>query len=275
MTEGVGVSEPLLRLGVFVSVLLLMAAWEVFSPRRHQAHGRSARWPSNLGIVVLDSLVVRVLFPAGAVGAALWAEAGGWGLLRLIEAPAWVAVPLSVMLLDLAIWAQHVVFHHVPVLWRLHRMHHADTEFDVTTGLRFHPVEIVLSMLIKIVVVVALGAPALAVLLFEVILNASAMFSHGNVRLPAWADATLRRVIVTPDMHRVHHSAIREETNSNYGFCLSVWDRLFGTYRPEPRLGQEGFTIGIETFRDPTELRLDRLLTQPFRDEKPRAQPAE
>ncbi|MCU0984513.1 MAG: sterol desaturase family protein [Acetobacteraceae bacterium] len=275
MTEGGGVSEPLVRLGVFVSVLVLMAAWEVFSPRRAQAHGRVARWPSNLGIVVLDSLVVRVLFPAGAVGAALWAEAQGWGVLRGLGAPAWLAVPVSIVLLDLAIWAQHVVFHHVPVLWRLHRMHHADTEFDVTTGLRFHPVEIVLSMLIKIAVVVLLGAPALAVLLFEVILNASAMFSHGNVRLPAWLDATLRRVIVTPDMHRVHHSAIREETDSNYGFCLSVWDRLFGTYRPEPRLGQEGFTIGIETFRDPAELRLDRLLTQPFRDERPRAQPAE
>jgi sterol desaturase/sphingolipid hydroxylase (fatty acid hydroxylase superfamily) len=275
MTEGTAVAEPLLRLGVFVSVLVLMAAWEVFSPRRAQAHGRASRWPSNLGIVVLDSLVVRVLFPAGAVGAALWAEAQGMGLLRLVEAPLWLALPLSVVLLDLAIWAQHVVFHHVPVLWRLHRMHHADTEFDVTTGLRFHPVEIVLSMLIKIAVVVALGAPALAVLLFEVVLNASAMFSHGNVRLPARLDSALRRVIVTPDMHRVHHSAIREETDSNYGFCLSVWDRLFGTYRPEPRLGQEGFTIGIETFRDPAELRLDRLLTQPFRDEKPRPQPAE
>lgn len=275
MTEGTGVAEPLVRLGVFVSVLVLMAAWELFSPRRAQAHGRAARWPSNLGIVVLDSLVVRVLFPAGAVGAALWAEAQGWGLLRLLEAPLWLALPLSVVLLDLAIWAQHVVFHHVPALWRLHRMHHADTEFDVTTGLRFHPVEIVLSMLIKIAVVVVLGAPAVAVLVFEVLLNASAMFSHGNVRLPARLDALLRRVIVTPDMHRVHHSAIREETDSNYGFCLSVWDRVFGTYRPEPRLGQEGFTIGIETFRDPAELRLDRMLTQPFRDERPRPLPAE
>jgi sterol desaturase/sphingolipid hydroxylase (fatty acid hydroxylase superfamily) len=275
MTEGPVVSETMIRLGVFVSVLVLMAAWEVFSPRRSQAHGRGVRWPSNLGVVVLDSLIVRVLFPAGAMGAALWAEAQGWGLLRLIEAPLWLALPLSVVLLDLAIWAQHVVFHHVPVLWRLHRMHHADTEFDVTTGLRFHPVEIVLSMIIKIVVVVAVGAPAVAVLVFEVLLNASAMFSHGNVRLPEWLDAALRRVVVTPDMHRVHHSALREETDSNYGFCLSVWDRLFGTYRPEPMLGQEGFTIGLDTFRDPSELRLDRLLTQPFRDERPRPQPAE
>lgn len=275
MIDGLALPEPVMRFGVFLSVLAAMAMWEVFAPRRSQAHGRAVRWPSNLGIVVLDSLVVRVLFPAGAVGAALWAEAKGWGLLRLLDVPPWLGVPLSMVLLDLAIWAQHVVFHRVPVLWRLHRMHHADTEFDVTTGLRFHPVEIVLSMLIKIAVVVALGAPALAVLLFEVILNASAMFSHGNVRLPPRLDAALRRVIVTPDMHRVHHSALREETDSNYGFCLSAWDRLFGTYRPEPRLGQEGFTIGIETFRDPAELRLDRLLTQPFRDDGPRPRPAE
>ncbi|WP_291298383.1 sterol desaturase family protein [Elioraea sp.] len=215
------------------------------------------------------------MFPAGAVGTALWAEAQGLGLFRLMGVPAWAAIPVAVVLLDLAIWAQHRVFHAVPVLWRLHRMHHADTGFDVTTGLRFHPVEIVLSMVIKIAVVVALGAPAVAVLVFEVLLNATSMFSHGNVRLPAWLDAALRRVIVTPDMHRVHHSAIREETNSNFGFCLSVWDRWFGTYRPEPALGQLGFTIGIDEFRDPGELRLDRLLTQPFRDEKRRAQPAE
>jgi len=275
MTEPGGIAEPLLRFGVFVLVLAAVAAWEVLSPRRRQAHGRGRRWPSNLGIVVLDSLIVRVLFPAGAVGAALWAEAQGLGLFNALGVPPWVSVPVSVVLLDLAIWAQHLVFHAVPVLWRLHRMHHADTEFDVTTGLRFHPVEIVLSMLIKVAVVVALGAPALAVLLFEVLLNASAMFSHGNVRLPAWLDAALRRVIVTPDMHRVHHSALREETDSNYGFCLSLWDRLFGTYRAEPRLGQEGFVIGLETFRDPAELRLDRLLTQPFRDERPKPQPAE
>ena len=161
------------------------------------------------------------------------------------------------------------------MLWRLHRMHHTDTEFDVTTGLRFHPIEIALSMVIKIAIVVALGAPALAVLVFEVLLNAASMFSHGNVRLPAWLDAALRRVIVTPDMHRVHHSAIREETDSNFGFCLSVWDRWFGTYRPEPARGQLGFTIGIEGFREPGELRLDRLLTQPFRDDSSKPQPAE
>ncbi|WP_144186508.1 sterol desaturase family protein [Elioraea rosea] len=285
MTEGGAAVEPLVRLGVFVSVLIAMAAWELLAPRRHQAHGRTSRWPSNLGIVALDSLIVRVLFPAGAVGAALWAESQGLGLFRLLDAPFWAAVPLTVVLLDLAIWAQHRVFHAVPALWRLHRMHHTDLEFDVTTGLRFHPVEIVLSMVIKIAVVIALGAPALGVLVFEVLLNACSMFSHGNVRLPGWIDQALRRVIVTPDMHRVHHSVIREETDSNFGFCLSVWDRWFGTYRAEPAAGQLGFTIGIETFRDPAELRLDRLLTQPFRadkartdkpqDDKPRVLPAE
>ncbi len=275
MGEGGSIAEPLVRLGVFVSVLVAVAAWELLAPRRAQAHGRRERWPSNLCVVALDSLIVRVLFPAGAVGVAIWAEHQGYGLFPLLGLPAWAAIILTVVLLDLAIWAQHRVFHAVPVLWRLHRMHHTDLEFDVTTGLRFHPVEIVLSMLIKIAVVVALGAPALGVLVFEVLLNACSMFSHGNVRLPAWLDQALRRMIVTPDMHRVHHSIVRAETDSNFGFCLSVWDRWFGTYRPEPAAGQERFTIGIETFRDPAELRLDRLLTQPFREEKPRPRPAE
>lgn len=274
MTEALGLPEPVVRFGVFLLVLSAMAAWEAAAPFRAQAQGRAARWPSNLGIVALDALVVRVLFPAGAVGAALWAEARGLGLFHLANVPALVAVPLSVVLLDLAIWVQHRVFHAVPALWRLHRVHHADTEFDVTTGLRFHPLEIALSMLVKIAVVVALGAPAVAVVLFEVLLNASAMFSHGNVRLSGPVEAALRRVIVTPDMHRVHHSAIREETDSNFGFCLSVWDRAFGTYRPEPALGQAGFTIGLDEFRDPAELRLDRLLTQPFRETPRKAQPA-
>lgn len=274
MTEALGVPEPLLRFGAFLAVLLAMGIWEVAAPFRGQAHGRATRWPSNLGLVVLDSLVVRVLFPAGAVGAALWAEQHGLGMFHVANVPGWLAVPLSVVLLDFAIWAQHRLFHAVPLLWRLHRVHHADTEFDVTTGLRFHPVEILLSMLIKVAVVVALGVPAVAVLLFEVLLNAASMFSHGNVRLPPRLDDALRRVIVTPDMHRVHHSARREETDSNFGFCLSVWDRVFGTYRPEPLGGQERFTIGLAEFRDLAEQRLDRLLTQPFRDPPPKPRPA-
>lgn len=258
-------AEPLVRLGAFSGVFILMALWELLAPRRPQAIGRRTRWPNNLGVVILDTLVVRVLFPAGAVGIAMLAQAKGWGLLNLLQQPGWIAVPLSVLVLDLAIYAQHVAFHSVPVLWRLHRMHHADLEFDVTTGLRFHPAEIVLSMLIKAAVVIALGAPPIAVLLFEVLLNATSMFSHGNVRLPGAMDRVLRWIVVTPEMHRVHHSILRRETNSNFGFNLPWWDRLFGTYRAQPEAGHERMTIGISHFRDPRELRLDRMLLQPLR----------
>jgi sterol desaturase/sphingolipid hydroxylase (fatty acid hydroxylase superfamily) len=266
MARSILEAEPLIRLVAFAGVFVLMATWEVLAPRRLQTLGRARRWPANLGILALDAALVRVLFPVAAVGAALWAEARGLGLFYLIALPAWLAIPLGVVLLDLAIWAQHLVFHHVPVLWRLHRMHHADTEFDVTTGLRFHPVEIVLSMLIKILVVVVLGLPAIAVVLFEVLLNASSQFSHGNVRMPGWLDRTLRRVIVTPEMHRVHHSVLREEHNTNFGFCLSLWDRLFGTYRAQPEGGHEAMQLGLDRFRDAREARLDRLITQPFRE---------
>jgi sterol desaturase/sphingolipid hydroxylase (fatty acid hydroxylase superfamily) len=266
MTDAILHAEPLIRLAAFAGVFALMAAWEVLAPRRAQSLPRARRWPSNLGILALDAALVRVLFPVAAVGAALWAEARGIGLFQLLAMPGWLAVPLGVVLLDLAIWAQHLVFHHVPLLWRLHRMHHADTEFDVTTGLRFHPVEIVLSMLIKIAIVVALGLPAVAVVLFEVLLNATSQFSHGNVRMPAGLERGLRRLVVTPEMHRVHHSIHRHEHNSNFGFCLSVWDRLFGTYVAQPAGGHEAMQLGLEKFRDASEARLDRLLTQPFRE---------
>lgn len=257
--------EPVVRLAAFVGVFMLMALWETLAPRRPQAIGRTRRWPNNLGMVVLDTLVVRVLFPAGAVGMAMLGQAKGWGALNVLQVPSWTAVPASVILLDLAIYAQHVAFHHVPVLWRLHRMHHADLEFDVTTGIRFHPVEIAVSMLIKATVVLALGAPPLAVLVFEVLLNATSMFNHGNVRLPGWMDRILRWLVVTPEMHRVHHSVLRHETDSNFGFNLPWWDRLFGTYRAQPVAGHAGMTIGIDRFRNPHELRLDRMLLQPFR----------
>jgi len=259
--------EPAVRLGAFAGILALMAVWELFAPRRHQAIGRGSRWPGNLGIVVLDSLMVRIVFPTAAVGVALMAEARGWGLLHALEVPTWLSVLAGVIGLDLAIYLQHVLFHAVPVLWRLHRMHHADLEFDVTTGVRFHPIEILLSMGIKLGVVAALGTPAVAVLVFEVLLNATSMFNHGNVRLPARFDRMLRWILVTPDMHRVHHSVVPRETNSNFGFNLPWWDRLFGTYRAEPAAGHEGMTIGIDQFRDPRELRLDRMLVQPFRDD--------
>ena len=259
--------EPALRLGGFASVFAAMALWELVAPRRRQTFARGQRWPSNIGIVVLDTLLVRLVFPTAAVGVALLAEAHGWGLLHALNAPAWLSIISSVILLDLAIYLQHVLFHAVPVLWRLHRMHHADLDFDVTTGARFHPIEILLSMGIKLGVVAALGAPAVAVLIFEVLLNATSMFNHGNVRLPQRIDRVLRWIVVTPDMHRVHHSVVPRETNSNFGFNLPWWDRLCGTYRAQPAAGHEGMTIGIEQFRDPRELRLDRMLLQPFRDD--------
>ena len=257
--------EPYIRLATFGGVFIVMAVWEFIVPRRKQAIGRGWRWPNNLGVVAANTLLVRILFPTTAVGLALLAQTRGFGLFNVIAAPAWIGVAASVVILDLAIYLQHVLFHAVPALWRLHRMHHADLEFDVSTGLRFHPIEILLSMLIKFAVVAALGAPALLVLIFEVLLNASSMFNHANIRIPLGVDRILRWLVVTPDMHRVHHSILARETNSNFGFNLPWWDRLFGTYRPQPAAGHEAMTIGIEQFRDPRELWLDRMLAQPFR----------
>jgi sterol desaturase/sphingolipid hydroxylase (fatty acid hydroxylase superfamily) len=259
--------ESWLRLLVFAGVLAMLAVWELLAPRRHQELGRWVRWPGNLGVVALDTLLVRLLFPTTAIGLALVCEARGWGLLQVTALPAWQTIPLAVVALDLAIYLQHVLFHAVPALWRLHRMHHADQDIDVTTGIRFHPIEILLSMGIKLGVVAALGTPAVAVLVFEVLLNATSMFNHSNVRMPLWLDRILRWVVVTPDMHRVHHSIVRYETNSNFGFNLPWWDRLFGTYRDQPAAGHDGMTIGITQFREPDEQRLDRMLTQPFRDD--------
>jgi sterol desaturase/sphingolipid hydroxylase (fatty acid hydroxylase superfamily) len=259
-------NEPLIRLIAFGGIFAVMAAWELLAPRRVQQIGRSTRWPSNIAIVVLDTALVRLVFPTTAVAVALLAEAKGWGLFYAIGLSAWAAVPLGIILLDLAIYLQHVLFHAVPALWRLHRMHHADLEFDVTTGARFHPIEILLSMGIKLGVIAALGTPAVAVLVFEVLLNATSMFNHSNVRMPAWLDGIIRWIVVTPDMHRVHHSIVARETNSNFGFNLPWWDRLFGTYRGQPAAGHQAMTIGIAQFRDPAEQRLDRMLTQPFRE---------
>ena len=260
-------TEPIVRLAAFGSILAAMVVWEFLAPRRDEKIGRWARWPSNIGVVVLDTVLVRLLFPIGAVGLAMLAESRGWGLLNAFDIPAWAAIPVGVILLDLAIYLQHVLFHAVPALWRLHRMHHADLEFDVTTGIRFHPIEILLSMGIKLAVVASLGTPAVAVLIFEILLNATSMFNHGNVELPARLDRALRWIVVTPEMHRVHHSIKPRETNSNFGFNLPWWDRLFGTYRDQPEAGHVGMSIGIEQFRDAREQRLDRMLTQPFRDD--------
>jgi sterol desaturase/sphingolipid hydroxylase (fatty acid hydroxylase superfamily) len=259
------IAEPLIRFTCFVAVFAAMAAWEILAPRRERSHSRTLRWTNNLGVVALDTLLVRLVLPTAAVGVALVAQSKGWGLLSLVDWRLSVEVFIAVVALDLAIYLQHVLFHAVPSLWRLHRMHHADLDIDVTTGVRFHPIEILLSLLIKIAAVAALGAPPLAVLIFEVLLNATSMFNHGNVHMPSGVDRALRMILVTPDMHRVHHSVLPRETNSNFGFNFAIWDRLFGTYRPQPVAGQLGMTIGIEKFREPRELWLDRMLTQPFR----------
>lgn len=258
-------NEIAVRLGAFVAVLVTMALWEVLTPRRPSSYSRIRRWPNNLGIVALNTALVRILLPGAAVGLALIGEQRGWGLLNHLPVPRWAAVLASMILLDLAIYLQHVMFHAVPALWRVHRMHHTDLHFDVTTGVRFHPIEIVLSMLFKLGLVAALGAPAMGVLLFEVLLNATALFNHGNVRMPLGLDRLLRWLVVTPDMHRVHHSILVQETNSNFGFNLPWWDWLLGTYRDQPAVGHNAMTIGIEQFRDARELRLDRMLLQPFR----------
>ncbi|HEU0201513.1 MAG TPA: sterol desaturase family protein [Burkholderiaceae bacterium] len=266
MTFDLPASEPLVRMGSFLAVFAVMALWEALAPRRAGAFRRSERWPDNLGLLVVDVAVLRLVAPGAAVAVAVVGEARGWGLLNTLALPPWVAVPVALAALDLAIYFQHVVFHAVPALWRLHRTHHSDLDFDVTTGLRFHPLEILLSTVVKCAAVAALGAPAMAVLAFEVLLNATAVFNHANVRLSARLDRWLRWFVVTPDMHRVHHSVVHNESSSNYGFNLPYWDRLFGTYRAQPAAGHVAMTIGVDAFRSPDELRLDRLLAQPFRD---------
>jgi sterol desaturase/sphingolipid hydroxylase (fatty acid hydroxylase superfamily) len=267
MSEALLVYEPVIRLAAFAGVFVAMAVLEAVLPRRRRSLSRWQRWPSNLAISILNTALVRVLLPAAAVGAALFADARGIGLFNWLELPAVVAIVLSVAILDLTIYLQHVLLHTVPALWRLHRVHHADVDIDVTTGARFHPVEIALSMLIKLAVVVAVGVPATAVLIFEVLLNATSMFNHANLRLARGLDAGLRWILVTPDMHRVHHSVEPSETNSNFGFNVPWWDLLFGTYRAEPAAGHEAMATGISQFREPREQLLDRLLIQPMLDD--------
>jgi len=259
--------EALLRLSIFAGVLVVLAVAEGLWPRRGLTFGRTRRWLTNLGLSVLNTAMLRISFfvvPALSVFAALYAEDRGWGLLPALGAAGWPAAVAAFLALDLAIYAQHVVFHFIPPLWRLHRVHHADPDIDVTTAVRFHPLEILISQAWKIAVVVALGAPVVAVIAFEIALNATAMFSHANLHLPRVLDAGLRSLVVTPDMHRVHHSVIVVETNSNFGFNLSIWDRIFGTYRAQPRDGHEGMTIGLESYRNEASTRFDWLLRFPF-----------
>ena len=261
-------NEPVIRLAFFLVVFAVIGLWEFLAPRRALTVSKTMRWASNLGLVALNTLLLRLVFPLAAAGIAAFAVANGWGLLNHFQVPFWIAVPVAVVAMDFVIWLQHVMVHAVPALWRLHRVHHADLDYDVTTGARFHPIEIALSMLIKLATIAVLGPPVLAVVIFEVLLNATAMFNHGNIRLPVAFDAVLRWVVVTPDMHRVHHSIEDDETNSNFGFNLPWWDRLFGTYRAQPRAGHQAMTIGILGHGDPREVaRLDGMLMLPFRDE--------
>lgn len=259
--------ELAVRLGCFGGVLFLMTLWELLTPRREWKVRKTPRWASNLGLVAINVLLARLLIPVTAVAAAAVAESRGWGLMHLVDWPYWLELVLAVLAFDLAIYLQHVMFHAVPAFWRLHMVHHADLDFDVTTGLRFHTFEILLSALIKLAVVVVVGPSVLAVITFEVLLNATAMFNHSNIRMPSWLDRVLRWFVVTPDMHRVHHSVIVRETNSNFGFNLPWWDYLLGTYRAQPHDGHEAMQIGVSHLPDEHEVdRLPRMLLIPFHD---------
>ena len=266
INEFVMANEKAIRMGIFFGILGLMALWEILAPRRALTVSKAVRWVNNLGIVFFNSFLVWLIFPVLAVGMASFASNQGWGIFNYFELPFWFVVIASVVIMDFVIYLQHVMVHAVPALWRLHRVHHADLDFDVTTGSRFHPLEIILSMLIKFATIAVLGPPVLAVVIFEVVLNGTAMFNHSNVRLPLGIDRVLRWLVVTPDMHRVHHSVEDDEANSNFGFNLPWWDRLFGTYRDQPRAGHEGMTIGIHKYRELKQVAwLPGMLLLPFK----------
>ena len=257
-------NELLIRLGFFIGILIIMFLWEIIAPRRPLITSKVTRWVTNLGLVLIDSIAIRLVFPAALIGFASLFQLRGWGLFNLFGLPYLFNIVLGVLILDLAIYLQHVMFHSVPLLWRLHMVHHTDMDLDVTTGVRFHPIEILLSMGIKLAVVFLIGASSAAVLIFEVLLNGTSMFNHGNVRLPQNIDSIVRLLVVTPEMHRVHHSTIRWETNSNLGFNFPWWDRLFGTYRPQPAKGHLEMTIGLDQYKDPGKLTLPWLMALPF-----------
>ncbi len=265
--EFVMANEPYIRSGFFFGILIVMAIWEYIAPRRVLTVSKTVRWVNNIGLVFLNSFIVRLVFPILAVGIASFAQQNGWGIFNYYTVPFWVAALVSIIAMDFIIYLQHVMVHAIPALWRLHRVHHADLDFDVTTGARFHPLEIILSMLIKFATIIVLGAPVIAVVLFEIILNVTAMFNHSNVKLPLTLDRLLRLILVTPDMHRVHHSVEDHEANSNFGFSLPWWDRLFGTYRDQPDAGHENMTIGIHNIRDIKQVAwLPGMLMIPFKE---------
>jgi len=265
MDEFILRNELFIRLSFFFGVLLIIALWEIYAPRRALSISKLLRWTNNLGIVVINSIIIRLLFPTATIGLTLFVNEQGWGLLNYYIFPNAIALLLSVIVLDFIIYLQHVLVHAIPALWRLHRVHHADMDFDVTTGARFHPIEIILSLIIKFAAIAVLGPPLIAVIIFEILLSTTAMFNHGNIRLPVKLDKILRLFIVTPDMHRVHHSVEEDETNCNFGFSLPWWDRLFGTYRSQPRRGHTNMTIGIQGLRDSKQVQqIPGMLKLPF-----------
>jgi len=258
-------NEATIRLSFFLGVLVIMAIWEIIAPKRALTVSKVLRWSNNIGLVVINTLLLRFIFPTAAVGVAVMANEQNWGVLNVYSIPSELSVLISIITLDLVIYLQHIMVHAVPLLWRIHRVHHADLDYDVTTGSRFHPLEIIFSLWVKFAAIVLLGAPIIAVIIFEILLNVMAMFNHANISLPAPVDKLLRKVIVTPDMHRVHHSIEDDEANSNFGFNLSVWDRLFGTYRKQPRAGHENMLIGIRNFRELHQVTwISGLLAMPF-----------
>lgn len=269
MLDSINTNESFWRLGIFVFMLIALALWEVFSPRRKKPPSNSAqinnRRINNILIVVIDTILVRLLVPILPVGAAIYVSQNSLGLFNLLELPMWLVIILSLLILDCIIYWQHRLFHAMPMFWRLHRMHHTDVEFDFTTAIRFHPIEIILSILLKLIVILLLGAPAIAVMIFEILLSSSALFNHSNIKLPTSVDRVLRLFIVTPDMHRVHHSVYQTETDSNFGFNIPWWDKIFGTYTDQPKDGHINMSIGIENFREEEDSRIDKLLLQPFR----------
>ena len=259
-------NEVFIRLSFFCGIFVFMAVWEIITPRRSLSNPRGTRWFNNLTLTFLNSMIVRWLFPITAIGIALYSREHNWGIFNVLEIPKWATGIMSIVVLDLTIYAQHVFFHKIPLFWRLHRMHHTDIDIDVTTGARFHPIEIIISMVIKMAIIVILGAPAWSVLIFEILLNATSMFNHSNVFMNYRIDKFLRTFLVTPDMHRVHHSVIIQETNSNFGFNFPYWDHLFGTYRDQPASGHEVMTIGLANYRDRKWLTLPWMLAVPFFD---------
>ncbi len=265
MFEFIFQNEPVIRLSFFFGSLALVGLWEILVPKRSLTAPKAWRWVNNLGLTFFNSFLLRFTFPILAVGMAILARENGWGLLNIVDLPLWAAVIIAIVLQDLVIYAQHVAFHHIPIFWRLHKVHHADIDYDVTTGARFHPIEIMLSMIIKLAVVFLLGPPVVAVILFEIILSSMAMFNHANARLPNSLDRVLRLVIVTPDMHRVHHSTVHPEFNRNFGFNLAIWDRIFRTYKEQPDAGHDGMTIGLPQYQADTKQSLWWMIILPFK----------